>query len=318
MTRLLVCSVLAVSTLTAQDASQQPPIFRGTTDTVRVFVTVIDRDERLVTTLTRDQFKVRDNGRAQPLTLFDNTPQPIQLIVMLDVSGSMEGNLPLLRAACEQLFARLGPTDVARVGSFGREITIGPASFTRDVAALGGALPAKIERSAPTPLWRALDQAMAAFEESERRRVVLVLSDGQDSGPRSFREKFISQLDIIERARRENVMIYAAGLRARLQPRQPGESLQDAMVASLPDPGLGRAALETGGGYLEIKPRDDLGAMFARIADELHSQYVLGFAPPARDGKSHKIDVRLSAKGLTPRARKTYEAPEAAKPAPTR
>ena len=83
---------------------------------------------------------MRDEGKPQPITLFDNTPQPIRLIVMLDVSGSMEGNLPLLRGAAEQLFARLRPDDVARVGAFGREITISP-SFTRDPDELGAALP---------------------------------------------------------------------------------------------------------------------------------------------------------------------------------
>ena len=59
---------------------------------------------------------------------------------MLDVSGSMEGNLPLLRNAAEQLFARLRPDDVARVGTFGRDVEISP-SFTRDVNELEGALP---------------------------------------------------------------------------------------------------------------------------------------------------------------------------------
>jgi len=49
--------------------------------------------------LTREAFELRDEGKLQPIIQFDNTPQPIRLIVMLDVSGSMEGNLPLLRAA---------------------------------------------------------------------------------------------------------------------------------------------------------------------------------------------------------------------------
>ena len=96
------------------------------------FVTVTDGDGRLVTKLTRENFEVRDEGKPQPITLFDNTPQPIRLIVMLDVSGSMEGNLPLLRAASDQLFARLRPDDVVRVGAFGHDIAISP-SFTRDV-----------------------------------------------------------------------------------------------------------------------------------------------------------------------------------------
>src|SRR6185369_14015882 len=117
--------------------------FRGAGDVVRVFATVTDRDGRLVTALAREQFELRDEGKPQPITLFDNTPQPIRLIVMLDVSGSMEGNLSLLRAAGAQLFARLSPDDVARVGAFGHEITISP-SFTHDLEALKATLPSAI------------------------------------------------------------------------------------------------------------------------------------------------------------------------------
>src|SRR5207249_9494660 len=140
MIRILKCSSLAMSVIWSLGAAGQPPIFRGTTDAVHVFVTVTDRDGRLVTTLSRDDFEVRDDGKPQPITLFDNTPQPIRLIVMLDVSGSMEGNLPLLRAAADQLFARLRPDDVVRVGTFGHEITVSP-SFTHDLEQLRRALP---------------------------------------------------------------------------------------------------------------------------------------------------------------------------------
>src|SRR6187397_579310 len=109
---------LFASSGAAQQQQQPPqsPVFRGRADVVRVFVTVTDRDGRLVTTLTQDNFEVRDDGKPQPITQFDNTPRPIRLIVMLDVSGSMEGNLPLLRAAGGQLFTRLRADDVARVG----------------------------------------------------------------------------------------------------------------------------------------------------------------------------------------------------------
>jgi Ca-activated chloride channel family protein len=101
---------------------QQPPVFRGGSDLVRVFVTVTDGDGRLVTTLARNEFEVRDEGKPQPITLFDNTPQPIRLVVMLDVSGSMTGNLQLLRAASAQLFARLDRADVAPRGDAERRV----------------------------------------------------------------------------------------------------------------------------------------------------------------------------------------------------
>jgi Ca-activated chloride channel homolog len=315
MTRVLLSGTLAASVFGAiGTVAWQQPTFRGAADAVRVFVTVTDRDGRLVTTLSRDDFEVRDEGKPQPITLFDNSPQPIRLIVMLDVSGSMEGNLPLLRAASDALFVRLSPEDRARVGTFGREVEISP-TFTRDVSELRKALPASISPDAPTPLWRAVDEAIAAFgDETEHRRVVLVLSDGKDSGPIGFRQRFVSQVEVIDRATSQDVMVYAIGMRSRgNRPMQPGVGpggLQAMMTADLPDPGLARVAEETGGGYTEIRFGQDLAAAFTHVADELHSQYLIGFAPPKRDGKVHDIDVRVSQRGLKPRARKSYVAPK--------
>jgi Ca-activated chloride channel family protein len=310
--RLFLSGFLAASVLGGVHAAGQQAVFRGTSDAVRVFVTVTDRDGRLVTNLTQDQFEVRDEGKPQPITLFDNSPRPIRLIVMLDVSGSMEGNLPLLRAASEQLFVRLRPDDGARVGTFGRDVVISE-EFTRDPAQLRRALPEFIATNAPTPLWRAINESLDVFGgETDERPVILVLSDGKDSGPISFRQNNSSQVEVIDRAREEDVMIYGIGMRSRqARPAMPGigpGALQAMMVADLPDPGLARVAEETGGGYTEIRFGQDLGAAFARVADELHSQYLLGFEPPRRDGKRHDIDVRVSQRGLEPRARKSYVA----------
>ena len=315
MNRLFTFGTLVAGVLgLAAVSGHAQPVFRAGSDAVRVFVTVTDDDGRLVTTLTQDAFTIRDDGKPQPITLFDNSPQPIRLIVMLDVSGSMQGNLPLLRAAAGQLFARLRPDDRARVGAFGHEVTMGPA-FSRDPGELSASLPVSIAPDAPTPLWRAVDEALGAFEKGdETRRVILVLSDGKDSGPLSFTRRYTSQADVIDRARREDVMVYSIGMRSRGQrPLQPGlgpGGLQAALTADLPDPGLARVAEETGGGYLEIRFGQDLAGAFARVADELHSQYLIGYAPPKRDGKSHDIDVRVSQRGLKPRARTSYVAPK--------
>jgi Ca-activated chloride channel family protein len=306
----LTCAALAAS-LAAAPLAQQ--IFRTGSDAVRVFVTVTDRDGRLVTTLGRDNFEVRDDGKPQPLTQFDNSPQPIRLIVMLDVSGSMEGNLPLLRGASVELFKRLLPDDVARVGTFGRDVKISPV-FTRNSDELLAALPAAIAPDALTPLWRALSEAVAAFgDENDRRKVILVLSDGKDSGPMDFRQRPGSQADVIDRARLADVMIYAIGLRSRPRGGSPGigpGGLQAMLADNLPDPGLARVAEETGGGYTEIRFGQDLAAAFVGVADELHTQYLLAFAPPKRDGKVHKIEVKVNEPRLEPRARRSYVAPK--------
>ena len=309
LTSLTLTIALAGWSVAAQQSQAQT--YRGTTETVRVYATVTDRDGRLVTNLTKDQFEVRDDGKPQPIDVFDNSPQPIQLIVLLDVSGSMSGNLPLLRQSSRALFVELGADDVARVGSFGRDIVISP-EFTRDVDTLQNALPDEIPPDAPTPLWRAIDQAMSDFDKkSDRRCVVMVLSDGRDED-RRFSMRMVTQVDVIDRARKDDVMVYGIGLRSRLPPMtgMGPASMIAAINGSMPDPGLARTAEETGGGYTDVRPRDDLAATFARIVREMHSQYLLGYEPPRHDGKTHKIDVRVSGHGLEPRARKSYVAPQ--------
>ena len=178
-------------------AQQQGPMFRVTRDTVPVFVTVVDKDNRLVAGLTREDFQVLDGGKPQPLTLFDNTPQPVRLIVMLDVSGSMIGNLPLLRAACEQLFSRLGPNDArasARSATRSRSARVharsAPVAWRR---CRRKSSPTRRRRSGgpSTPRWLSSPASMSgACARAERR---------QGQRPAQVLEKFIGQLDIVER-----------------------------------------------------------------------------------------------------------------------
>ena len=314
MSRVLACATLAVVLSFDGHAQQQPPAFKGASELVRIYATVTDRDGRLVTTLTRDAFEIRDEGKPQPITQFDSTAQPIRLIELLDVSGSMEGNLPLLRAASDALFARLRSDDRVKVGSFGAEIHISP-EFTKDLTEIRAALPRLIQPDAPTPLWRAIDEAIDAFSDADdTRRVIIVLTDGKDTGPLSFRERPHSQSEVIDHARSKDVMIYGVAMRSRSrQPKSPGVGpggLQAMLNADLPDPGLARVAEETGGGYLEIRFGEDLGPAFAGVADELHLQYLLGYDPPRRDGKVHDVTVKVNQGGMKPRARKNYVAPK--------
>src|SRR5262245_39475598 len=122
MIRLRASGILAASVVAGVVAAQQQPTFRGTADNVRIFTTVTDRDGRLVTTLEQKDFEIRDEGKPQPISLFDNSPQPIRLILLLDVSGSMEGNLPLLRAGSDELFKRLRDDDGVGGGPFGHDV----------------------------------------------------------------------------------------------------------------------------------------------------------------------------------------------------
>jgi len=77
-------------------------------------------------------------------------------------------------------------------------------------------------------------------------------------------------------------------------------------VRSSPDRNLRRLSEETGGGFFLLKRKDDLSSTFTRVAQELHSQYIMGFSPETMDGKVHKLEVRVKKPGLIARARKSY------------
>jgi Ca-activated chloride channel family protein len=136
---------------------------------------------------------------------------------------------------------------------------------------------------------------MAALRGVEGRKVVLVFTDGDDTASR------LGLGDVLDRAHKEEVMVYAIGLES--------EYFNGArQVRSRPDRGLKRLADETGGGYFELKKTDELAPTFTRVAQELHSQYTLGFTPSVLDGKEHKLEVKMRKPGLNARARKSYVA----------
>lgn len=288
---LLPTLVLAALALSTSGAAQQAT-FRAGTRTVPVYATVTDTNGRLVPDLDRSHFEVYDNGRKQDITQFENAIQPISVVVMLDTSGSMTMHLDLLKQAATQFVIRLLPEDRARVGSFSdrNKIRISPDTFTNDRDELMRAVREDLQFGNPTALWDATDRSMDALTGIDGRRVVLVFTDGGDNHSDN------SQKDVLNRARTEEFMIYAIGLRSRVR----GQGITQ------PDRGLRKVADETGGGYFELERTGELNTTFTRVAQELHSQYVLGFSPQTLDGKTHELEVRVTQPGLIARARKSY------------
>ena len=216
---------------------------------------------------------------------------------MLDTSGSMTLNLDFVKQAAEEFLIRMLPEDRAKVGSFNDKIKILPRDepFTGNRDRLIRLLKEDLDFGYPTRLWDAVDESIAQMEPLEGRRVVVVFTDGDDSASKRGRD------DVLERAREKDMMIYAVGLASEYFNGQ-------SKVRSRPDRGLRRVAEETGGGYFELSKKDELGPTFTRVAQELHSQYVMGFTPEVLDGKIHKLEVRVKRPGLTARSRRSYVA----------
>lgn len=285
-------SVFAVVTSAALVAQQpQGPIFKAGTQVVSLFVTVADAQKRLVPDLAKEDFDVFDNEKSQPITYFDNSIHPITVVVMLDTSGSMTLTIDLLKRAAEQFLIRLLPDDKAKVGAFNDKVQIS-ARFTNNRDQLISSV-MDLDYGNGTRLWDAVALSLDELKGIEGRRVILVFTDGDDTASK------VGLGNVIDRARADEVMVYAIGLESEYFNGQR-------QVRSRPDGGLRKIADETGGGYFELKKTSDLAPTFTKVAAELHSQYVIGFAPTLLDNRVHKLMVKVKPAGLTARARRSY------------
>jgi len=285
---LCVIALLAAPIVLAQEPQ---PIFKSTVRTVPVYATVIDSGGRLVPDLEQADFTILDNGKPADIGLFSNESQPFTAVVMLDTSASMTANLKLLNRAAEQFLLRLLPVDKAQVGAFNDKIQLS-GTFTNNRDELISALN-DLYFGNPTRLNDAIATSLDTLHGIEGRRVVLVFTDGEDTSSR------IGFKTVLERSRDEEVMVYSIGLESEYFNGMR-------VVRSRPSRDLRKISDETGGGYFELSKTADLAPTFTRVAQELRSQYLIGFTPAALDGKVHKLEVQVKKTGMTVRARKSY------------
>jgi len=294
LTRVLAVACCAMALLAVPTGAQ----IKVSTHTVALYVTVTDNTKRLVPDLVREDFEIYDNTKVQTLTNFDNEPTPITAVVMLDTSGSMTLALDLVKQAAEEFLIRLLPEDKAKVGAFNDKIEVEPGEglpFTNNRDHLIRLMRDSLDFGYPTRLYDAVDYSITQLKPIDGRKVVLVFTDGEDTASK------IDAGDVVERARIEEVMVYSIGLENEFMNGNQ-------RVRTKPDRGLRRLSDETGGGFFMLKKKDELGSTFTRVAQELHSQYVMGFSPETLDGKIHKLEVRVQRPGMTARARKSYVA----------
>ena len=290
----LLCASMCVAGFDALAAQ-----FRGGTELVSVYATVQERDGRLVPDLRQEDFVVTDNGKPQPITFFSNDTTPFSIVLLLDRSASMGRHRDVVHDAASAFIAQMAPGDRARIGTIGTRILISPPEFTSSHETLQQVL-AQPSSGDASPIWLAVDQSITALYGLEGRRIILLMSDGDDQPADNHpRTPFKGLLD---RIRRSGVMVYSIGFTieemrgGRTEPIKPNDKLRELAEVG-------------GGGYFEMQTTADLRGLFTRVADELHRQYWIGFAPPKRDGKLHEIEVKVKRPGLVARARRSYLAP---------
>jgi Ca-activated chloride channel family protein len=297
--------------------------FRSGVELVNVTATVTDRRGRFVAGLEKDDFLVYEDDLPKEISYFSNERVPVSLGIVLDTSGSMEGEkMDAARDALDRfLFDLLGPDDEIFIYRFSYQPTL-VHGWTSDRDSLSRAL-RQIRPRGGTALYDAVAEAIPVAEEGRhRKKAVVVISDGNDTNSET------DERDVRRLIRESEVLVYAIGIDGDGGPRvavgRPTTRLPIPFPLPAPRPGgSGRVGgddrvnvsalrdlTDDSGGRTEIvRDPTDLDPATAGIADELSRQYYLAYPSPGhRDGQWHAIDVEVRDARHRVRARRGYVA----------
>src|SRR5687767_2134441 len=322
----------------AQQSSQTTPnpgfTFRTSVDLINVTATVTDSQGRFVPGLRMEDFEVYEDGKLQKISQFDSERVPVSLGIVLDSSGSMDGEkMTHARDAVRRFLDELlGPQDEVFLMRFDSRVSV-LSDWTENRAAVSRMV-GSIRPNGGTALYDAMSDAVPLGEQGSRRKKALVLiSDGNDSDSST-------DVNTVQRQIRESeLLVYAVGIDG--QGESLGQSIGQTIgriILNLPrsgssgprtsrtstgerlNEGVLRSITDDSGGRTEIiRNARDIDAATAGIASELSRQYFLGYSTSSpRDGRWHTIDVRVKRGNYTIRARKGFIAESSPSATPDR
>jgi Ca-activated chloride channel family protein len=284
---ILALTSTALAALTAQPPPPTPaqPTFTSGVTQVEVYATVTDAAGKAVKDLTREDFTILEDGAPQTITAFAGGDFPASVALAIDRSFSMRGTaLTMARTAARAFVGGLRPDDRAMLISISGEVDV-LAPLSSDKSALLKALES-LDPWSTTSLHDALLKSFDLLEGETGRRAIVVLSDGED------RYSSATATAVVERARRSDVLMYPIAI-GRVRP---------ALFAEL--------AAVTGGRSFHVRDPKALGPTLQAIAEDLRSQYLLGYAPsrtPAEERAEWRaITVKVNREGVRVRARSGY------------
>jgi Ca-activated chloride channel family protein len=286
-----------------QDKSQ---VFRAGIEVVSLNVTVVDSQSHYVTDLEQSDFSIFEDGAKQELNFFTKTNLPIALSLLIDSSASMEQRMETAQEAAIGFARKIRAQDLAQVVDFDSRVEI-RQSFTTKVEDLEKAI-RNTSSGGSTALHNAmyialkeLSKIRAKNPDEIRRQAIVLLSDGEDTS------SLVSFEEVLELAKRSETAIYAIGL----QPRETS-ALRGFREAEFV---LRQLAQETGGRAFFAQRIEELKDVYGQIAEELSSQYTMGYASknPRRDGAFRRVVVQVARPNVTPRTKRGYYGPVASR-----
>lgn len=247
---------------------------------------VVTEGGRFVKGLTRDDFRVFDDGKERPVTSFQSTDAALELVLALDVSASMSTSLGDVKDAARAFLKALRPQDRVTLVAFN------DAMFTLSRGVAGTeALPAldKLAAWGGTSLYDVVVRSMQLLSKKPGKHAVVIFSDGDDNASQA-------NLQQVRRLTGDSdAMLMAVGLGRGSEVDNLKETLESLAEAS-------------GGRVLFAKRSDELVESFGKVVEDLINQYTLGFEPQ-RDGRDHQIRVEVPGRGVRVRARRVYVGP---------
>jgi Ca-activated chloride channel family protein len=296
---VVLLAVVLIAALASTPSAQGT--FKAAVDIVSLNVTAMDPANHYVIDLDEKNFSVFEDGVKQDLSFFTRKQQSIAMSLLLDSSASMEDKLPTLQTAATNFVHRLKANDLAQVIDFDSRVEIRQA-FTSKQNELESAIQ-QTTAGGSTSLYNAiyislkeLAKIRAQGEEDVRRQALVLFSDGEDTS------SLISFDEVLELAKRSETAIFTIALRGA-DTQSKGFHEAEFVMRQL--------AQETGGRAFFPAKIDDLNGVYSEIADELASQYTLGYSSrnSKRDGAWRRIVVQIDKPNVTPRTKRGYYAP---------
>jgi Ca-activated chloride channel family protein len=301
----IIIAHLSLFVFTA-DAQKKKPVDQDDTiklhsDLVLVSVTVSDREGQYVHGLSRKDFQIAEDGARQEIDSFSAEEAPFAAAILFDMSGSMEYKFGLVRGAAASFLEQIRENDQVAVYGFNNQVRQFQ-EFSDSRLISDYIWDAKAEDS--TRLYDCMNEALDALaKREEKRRAILLISDGWDSSSRK------ASLDsVMRKALAAGVVIYSVDL---IDDNELTGSASHVMFLRRGRSEMKQMAEQTGGRYIHSPQGEKLEESFINVVEELRNQYTLSYysTNDKRDGRWRKLAVGVSREGALVRARKGYYAP---------
>jgi Ca-activated chloride channel homolog len=252
-------------------------VFKKEVEEVMLHAIVVNDQNRLITGLTRDNFKVLEDGKLQQLTSFHKERVPVALGILIDNSGSMLPKRAKVNEAALQLVDASQQEDRVFVVNFGEDAFL-DQDYTQDVSKLRAALQ-RVETRGSTALYDALIAAVDHLNQTSplQKKVLLVVTDGWDNASQATFQEVLHKLQS-----KNGPVLYTIAL-------EPNERRDDGHRKS-----LRTLSEQTGGMAFFPSSLDEIQSMTGAIARDIRSQYAIGYrsSNPHTSGTYHSIQVQ--------------------------